>query len=149
MMNNFAELDGRLLVIFDGYCGLCNRAVRWLLRHDRRDRLRFAAAESAEVAVLMARHGIGAPDPESGPATILVVRDAGGPAEQVLARSEAVRAVLRELPQPWPSIATALGWLPRPVRDQGYRLIARWRYRIWRRLESCPLPSAEERTQFL
>jgi predicted DCC family thiol-disulfide oxidoreductase YuxK len=136
-------------VIFDGHCVLCNRAVRWLSRHDRRDQLRFAAAESAQVAGLLVREGIGAPNPESGPDTILVVRDAGGPAEQVLAHSEAVLAVLRELPRPWPVVAVLLSWIPRPVLDLGYRLIARWRYRIWGRLANCPLPTAEEREPFL
>ena len=149
MMSNFEELSGRLLVIFDGHCGLCNRAVQWLLRRDRRDRLRFAAAEAPQVAGLLARHGVGAPDPESGPATILVARDASGPAEQVLARSEALLAVLRELPRPWPAVAVLLGWIPHPMLDLGYRLIARWRYRIWGRLETCPLPTAEARTRFL
>jgi predicted DCC family thiol-disulfide oxidoreductase YuxK len=148
-MNNLAELGGRLLVIFDGHCGLCNRTVRWLLRRDRRDRMRFAAAESPQAAGLLARHGVGSPDPESGPATILVVRDAGGPAEQILARSEAVLAVLRELPRPWPAVAAALRWIPQPLRDMGYRLIARWRYHIWGRLESCPLPTAGDHARFL
>jgi predicted DCC family thiol-disulfide oxidoreductase YuxK len=57
--------------------------------------------------------------------------------------------MLRELPRPWPPVVAVLRWIPRPVRDLGYRLIARWRYRIWGRLKSCPLPTAEERTRFL
>jgi predicted DCC family thiol-disulfide oxidoreductase YuxK len=67
----------------------------------------------------------------------------------MLVRSDAVVALLGELPQPWPSIAAILRWLPRPLRDLGYRLIARWRYRIWGRLESCPIPASEERQRFL
>ncbi len=148
-MSNVEKSGGRLLVIYDGRCGLCNRAVRWLLRRDRRERLRFAAFESPKVAGLLARRGIGAPDAGWGPSTILVVREFGSPSESLLARSEAVRALLAELPRPWPAVAAALKWTPRPLRDLGYRLIARWRYRIWGRLESCPLPAAEERNRFL
>ena len=84
-----------------------------------------------------------------GPGTMLVVRDAGGAAEKVLVRSDAVVAVLRELPRPWPGVGVGLRWIPRAVRDLGYRLVARWRYRIWGRLESCPVPTAEERGRFL
>ncbi len=152
MMNNIPELGGRLLVLFDGHCGLCDRTVRWLLRRDSQDRLRFAASESpqsAKVAGLLARQGIGTPDTESSPATILVVRDFGHLAEVILVRSEAVLALLAELPRPWPLVAAVLRWIPRPMRDLGYRLVARWRYRIWGRLESCPLPTAEERARFL
>jgi predicted DCC family thiol-disulfide oxidoreductase YuxK len=148
-VTNPSQIGGRLLVIYDGRCGLCNRAVRWLLRRDRRDRLRFAAFESAKVAGVLARHGIDAPDAKWSPSTILVVREFGSPAERVLVRSEAVLALLAELPRPWPAVAAALKWIPLPVRDLGYRLIASWRYRIWGRLESCPLPTAEERKRFL
>ncbi len=101
------------------------------------------------VAGLLARHGINSLDSKSSPATIMVVLDAGGPAERVLARSEAVLALFGQLLRPWPAVATALGWIPRPVRDLGYRLIARWRYRIWGRLESCPVPTDDERQRFL
>jgi predicted DCC family thiol-disulfide oxidoreductase YuxK len=149
MMNNIAELGDRLLVIFDGQCGLCNRVVRWLVRHDQRDRLRFVASESTSVAGLLTRQGIDAPDSESGPATILVVREFGHATEVVLVRSEAVLALLAELPRPWPSVAAALRWIPRPVRDLGYRLIARWRYVLRGRLAQCPLPTAENRVKFL
>ena len=31
----------------------------------------------------------------------------------------------------------------------GYRLIARWRYLIWGRLQSCLLPAPDERVKFL
>jgi predicted DCC family thiol-disulfide oxidoreductase YuxK len=149
MMNNFAELGSRLLVIYDGQCGLCNHVVHWLVRRDSQDRLRFAAAESAKVAGLLARLGISLPDAKFGPATILVVRNFNHPAEQVLVRSEAILALLAELPHPWPTVETVLCWVPRPVLDLGYRLIARWRYRIWGRLESCLVPTAEEGQRFL
>ncbi len=149
MVNNIAELGDRLLVIFDGQCGLCTRTVRWLVRRDQRDRLRFVAFESPQAAGLLARHGNGALDPESNPATILVVRKFGHSSEVVLARSEAVLALLTELPRPWPTIAAMLRWIPRPVRDLGYRLIARWRYALWGRLAQCPLPTAEDRVKFL
>jgi predicted DCC family thiol-disulfide oxidoreductase YuxK len=148
-MTDFHQIGDRLLVVFDGHCGLCNRAVRWFLRRDRRDRLRFVVSDSAKVAEFFARHGTGLPHTEAGPGTILVVRDAGGVTEEILVRSDAVLALLRELPQPWPPVAATLRWVPRPLRDLGYRLIARCRYRIWGRLTSCPLPTAEERARFL
>ncbi len=143
------EIGDRLLVIFDGHCGLCNRAVRWFLRRDRGDRLRFVAFESPKVAGLLARHGFSGMERGLEPGTILVVRDSGGQNERVLVRSEAVLALLGELPQRWRALGVAVGWIPRPLRDLGYQLLARWRYRIWGRLESCPLPMTEERDRFL
>jgi predicted DCC family thiol-disulfide oxidoreductase YuxK len=146
---NGPDIGDRLLVIFDGRCGFCNQSVRWFLRRDRNDRLRFAPSESPKVAELLARHGIGTPEAALGPNTIVIARDPGGPAERVFFRSEAALELFSELPSPWPTVGVVFGWIPRPLRDLGYRLIARWRYRIWGRLESCPIPTAEERQRFV
>lgn len=149
MVDNITELGDKLLVIFDGHCGLCCRSVRWLVRRDMQDRLRFVAYDSEKAASLMARCGISLPDMQLGPATILVVRESGHPTEQLLVRSQAVLALLTELPRPWLTVAIVLGWIPRLLLDLGYRLVTRWRYRIWGRLENCPLPTTEERERFL
>ncbi len=149
MVSRPKELGERLVVLFDGHCALCNRTVRWFLRHDRQDRLRFAAFEASGWGELLKRHGISVPDSESGPNTILVLRDFSGAEEEILVRTDAALAMLRELSPPWPAVSAVLRLVPRPVRDLAYRLVARWRIRIWGRLESCPIPTAEERERFL
>jgi predicted DCC family thiol-disulfide oxidoreductase YuxK len=147
-----SELDNlgdRLLFIFDGRCGLCNRSVRWFLTRDRLDRLRFVPSESPKVADVLARHGMDAAAAVGSSGSILVLRDAGKPTERLLSRSDAVLALLLQLRSPWPAVAGALRLIPRPLRDLAYRLVARWRYRVWGRLEACPIPTAEERNRFL
>jgi predicted DCC family thiol-disulfide oxidoreductase YuxK len=42
-----------------------------------------------------------------------------------------------------------LGWIPDFLSNPAYKLIARWRYHIWGRLEICPLPAPEHRARFL
>jgi predicted DCC family thiol-disulfide oxidoreductase YuxK len=148
-MNAPIQIGDRLLVIFDGHCGLCNRSVRWFLRRDRWDRLRFAPSESPQVAGILARGGFIPTDSLSRPNTILVVLDPDGPAESRLVRSDAVLVLLAVLPQPWPALATLSRLIPRFFRDTFYKLIAHWRSWIWGRLESCPLPTSEEREHFL
>jgi len=149
MVRGFSELGDRLLVIFDGHCVLCNGAVRWFLRRDRRDRLRFAASESVDLTALLARHEIAAAHANAGPETILVVQKFNGHEEEIMVRSDAALAMLGELPRPWPLVAAVLGFVPRTVRDLGYRIIALSRYRIWGRQLNCPIPTAEERGRFL
>jgi predicted DCC family thiol-disulfide oxidoreductase YuxK len=143
------HLAGRLLVVFDGQCGLCNRSVRWLLPRDRSDRMRFAPSTAPQVAELLARHGISSADPALAPASVLVFSHAGEPGERIHVRSQAVLALLRELPAPWPFIAAPLRLIPRPILDLVYRFIARVRYRIWGRLDACPIPTPDERRRFL
>jgi predicted DCC family thiol-disulfide oxidoreductase YuxK len=138
----------RLLVVYDGHCALCNGWVRWLLPRDHRDRLRFVASESPKVAGLLARH-VEVLESDGAPGTVLVFRNPLEDGEQMLTRFTAALALLRELPRPWPAVAATLGWIPSFLSDPLYRLVARWRYRIWGRLESCPVPTAEERSRFL
>ena len=52
------------IVFYDGVCGLCNRLVQFLLKHDREGRLRFASLQSDFAAKVLGRHGF---DPESEP----------------------------------------------------------------------------------
>ncbi|WP_263358748.1 thiol-disulfide oxidoreductase DCC family protein [Acidicapsa ligni] len=134
----------QLLVVFDGHCGLCNRTVRWLLRRDRRDKLRFAPSTDPAIAELLSNHGISvAPD------TILVLRNINTPIEELLVRSNAILVCLRALPQPWRVLAAIARLIPRPFREAMYRLVAQHRYQIWGRYESCPFPTADERRHFL
>lgn len=148
-MSELENLGDRLLFIFDGRCGLCNRSVRWFLKRDRLDRLRFVPSESPKVAGILARHGLDAAVATGNSGSILVLRDAGRPTERLLSRSNAVLALLSRLPFPWPTVSGGLKMIPRPIRDLAYRIVARWRYRVWGRLEACPIPTAEERGRFL
>ncbi len=145
-----AELNGRLLVIYDGYCGFCNSSIRWFLRRDIRDRLRFAPSNAPTVAGLLASHQSPASQSAPIPDSILVVRDAGKSTQQIFENSDAVIVMLAELPtSPWPAAGTLLRSIPRPLRDLAYRIIARWRYKIWGHYDTCPIPTPEEHAHFL
>jgi predicted DCC family thiol-disulfide oxidoreductase YuxK len=146
-MEEAGSIGGRLLIVFDGECGFCNRSIRWLLRQDRRDRLRFVPFQSVTAGGLLARNGIEALEADGG--SILVVRGFDETTESVLTRSDAVLTALKELPQPWPAVAGAMRNIPKAIRDWGYGVVARWRHQISGRLERCPLPTAEERRRFL
>ncbi len=147
-MKGMDGIGNRLLVVFDGHCGLCNGLVRWLLRQDQRDRLRFASSVSPAVTQLLARHA-DLLEPNGIPGTVLVFRNPSQADEQLWVRFKGTLVVLRELPQPWPTVASALGWIPDFLSGPIYRLNARWRYRIWGRQENCPLPAPEDRSRFL
>jgi predicted DCC family thiol-disulfide oxidoreductase YuxK len=110
--------------------------------------LRFVPSESSAVAGLLTRHGLDAAAATGNSGSILVAQFIDTPLERLLSRSDAVLAALSQLPSPWPTVSAALRLVPRPMRDLGYRLVARWRYRIWGRLEACPIPTAAERGRF-
>ena len=134
---------GEAIVLFDGVCAFCNRAVDWLLRRDPAGRLRFAPLQGETAARLRARH----PEIPAALDAIALVETVDG-RERVSLRSEAVlRACAR--------IADAPGWVrwlalvPRPLADLGYRLFARVRYRVFGRLDACRIPLPGERARIL
>lgn len=128
------------IVVFDGVCVLCNGWLRFLLRHDRHARLRFAAMQAPAGRALLAAHGL---DPDD-PASFLLV-DAG----RAWTDTDAIVRVLDLLAPPWPALGAMLGWLPRRVRDTGYRFVARHRYRLFGRYDRCALPPPDAAIPFL
>ena len=142
-------LGNRLLVLFDGHCALCHASVRWLLRRDRYDRLRFTPSHSPAAQTLPATTNLNTGKPETTPNTILVLNPATNGQPRILTRSTAVLACLAQLPAPWPQLASLAGHIPLPLRDTAYRLIAHLRYRLARRYTTCPLPTPNDRPHFL
>ncbi len=135
--------DGAI-VLYDGVCGLCNRLIRFVLARDVAGRFRFAALQGALAGEILARHGRVPRDLD----TLYLVLRHGQPDERLLAKSDAALWILRELGGAWRA-AGALRMLPRWVRDRGYDLVARTRYRLFGRYDACPLPDPRNRARFL
>ena len=128
-----------MIVVFDAQCLLCNGWVRFLLRHDRAGRIRFASMQGATGRQLLAGAGLSV----QGLQTLLVVDGA-----RSWQHTAAILRLLHALGWPWR--LAWVGWLvPAPLRDALYRWVARHRYRIWGRSESCMVPTAETAARFL
>ncbi|MDC8015808.1 thiol-disulfide oxidoreductase DCC family protein [Tahibacter soli] len=127
------------VIVFDGVCLLCSRWVGFVLRHDRTARIRFAAMQSASGRALLARHGLDADDPLS----FLYVADGRSWQD-----SDAILRVLTGFGGAW-RLAGAARVIPRALRDAGYRLIARNRYRWFGRRDVCLVPDAAVAARFL
>jgi predicted DCC family thiol-disulfide oxidoreductase YuxK len=137
------------ILLYDGVCGLCNRLVRFVLRRDPAGMFRFAALQSPLAERILARHGVDARDLD----TLYVVENAEHADEKLLPRSDAVIFILRRLGGAgrsfWWLAGFLLQLLPRAVRDWGYGVVARSRYRMFGRYDACPLPTEETRSRFL
>jgi predicted DCC family thiol-disulfide oxidoreductase YuxK len=127
------------VVIFDGLCRLCDGAVRFLIARDTDRRLKFAASQSRAGAEILARLGLAG----AAASTLVFVEDG-----QAYTRSTAVLRALRHVRGPWRAASNLL-WVPRPLRDAVYGLVARHRRRWFGARESCRLPSADELGRFL
>jgi predicted DCC family thiol-disulfide oxidoreductase YuxK len=127
------------VILFDAMCILCSANARFILEHDRRGRFRLASIQSPAGAGLCRRFGLDPNDPES----LLFVQG-----DRALRDSDAVLAIWSGLGWPWRAGA-ALRIVPRVLRDGLYRWVARNRYRLFGRRETCWVPSAGDRERML
>jgi predicted DCC family thiol-disulfide oxidoreductase YuxK len=129
----------RPVLFFDGHCHLCNRAVRFVVRHDHRGCFLFAPLQSAagrNLPVSMRSDG--------GSSGFVVLAFRG----RYYRRSDAALHTFRLLGGLWPVFFAAIV-LPRFLRDAVYNLVARNRYRWFGRNDTCMVPEPGLRERFL
>jgi predicted DCC family thiol-disulfide oxidoreductase YuxK len=142
------QLGGRALMLYDGLCGLCNGAVRWVSQRDHADRFRFAPQQSDLAAAILSRHGI---DQEAmlESNSVYLVLDAGSAHERLLTQSDVTVNMLLQLGGRWRVLGYLLRTVPSALRNAAYRLFARNRYRLTVRYDVCPLPAIADRMKFI
>ncbi|MEO7427485.1 MAG: thiol-disulfide oxidoreductase DCC family protein [Fibrobacteria bacterium] len=127
------------ILLFDGVCNLCNGFVRFLLKRDGKDLFRFAALQSESARKMLAGFGRSGSELDS----YLLVHQG-----LCLDKSTAALTTLKLLGWPW-RMLYFLKLAPRPMRDWVYERIARNRYRLFGRRETCMLPSPDLESRFL
>ena len=128
------------LIVFDGVCIFCSGFVRWVVYWDREKKFRFATAQSPLGEALYRAHGLRTDFYE----TNLVLIDG-----VAYLRMDSLIAVLDTIGGAWRALSFALKLMPRPLRDWLYGLVARNRYRLFGRKESCEIPSGELRDRII
>lgn len=108
------------VVVIDGECGLCRRASAYGMGHQRPGLLRFVAQQQEEGQVLLTRHGL----VEAAASTMVAVVG-----DRAFVRSAAVVQVARRL-RGWRRLAVTLWLVPKPLRDAGYRWVAKRRHHV-------------------
>ena len=132
------------VLLYDGLCGFCNQSVQMILRQDRRGTMRFAALQSPYGEAVKARH----PELKDVDSVVLVERSPDTDEERVFIRSEAALRIATYLGGWW-KFYLIFRALPRPLRDFYYDAFARYRYRLFGKHDSCPIPSPEVRSRFI
>lgn len=139
---NKAEDKGAPLLLYDGLCGFCDGTVRFILKRDAGGGMRFAPLQGSTAEEILDRH------PEAKGVDSLIVVMGHGAQESVVILSDAVLYIARYLGGVW-SLLSVLRVVPKTVRDWGYALFARHRYRVFGRYDACPIPTPEVRMRFL
>jgi predicted DCC family thiol-disulfide oxidoreductase YuxK len=134
-----SSLQNHGVVLFDGTCAFCERAVVFIAKRDPAGYFRFGASQTPGAEVLLARYGVTRATARS---LILIEGD------RVYLRSTASLRVASRLSFPW-SLCRVFLLVPVPIRDAVYRGVAAIRHRIAGRSNACEIPPPELRSRLI
>lgn len=117
-----------MIIFIDGVCGLCDCFARFVSKRNSHKIFSFELLQG-ELAEKVLDEGL-----RRSLGTVILCDS-----HAVFVKSEAVIAILARLTFGCRMVAFFLGFLPRSLCDFGYDVVAKYRYRIWGKKESCGL----------
>jgi predicted DCC family thiol-disulfide oxidoreductase YuxK len=125
------------VIFFDGYCGLCNGFIDFVMKIDKKGVFKFSPLQSE-----FAKAHLKPEDIEQLKSVVVLIDG------NTFRKAPGVMKVFKELNGMWKAFS-ALGILPSGFLNFGYDLVAENRYRLFGKRETCRLPTPEERTRFI
>lgn len=125
------------IIFFDGYCGLCNGFVDFIMRFDKSAIFKFSPIQSE-----FAKTKLTSEDIKELKSVVLHIDGRN------YRKAEAALRALAELGWPW-KILLLFSVLPEKILNLFYDLVATNRYRVFGKRETCRLPTPEERERFI
>ena len=114
------------IVVYDGICVLCNSFLRWLLKNDVNDHFKFTTFESQYIQKKF-------PDIILLDSVIVITKD-----NLILKKGNAFLHILRKLKK-LKLLVFILSLFPLKIIDFFYTIIAKTRYKIFGKYNSCPV----------
>ncbi len=132
--------EGKKIILFDGVCNLCNGAIQFVIKRDKKDTFRYAPLQSDIGEQMIAERGINTSKTDS----IILVE----PGVAYYIKSDAILQISSEFGGLW-TLFSILKWIPTPIRNAIYDFVARYRYRWFGRKDACMIPTPELQAKFL
>lgn len=127
------------IILFDGVCNLCNGVVNLLIRIDSKDKLRFASLQSTAGQRILKNFKLS--DRELD--TIYYLRG-----DILLQKSTAVLNILKDLGGGYKVLYIFIV-IPPFIRDFLYRIVAKYRYKLFGIRDTCRMPEPTDMHKFI
>lgn len=127
------------IILFDGVCNFCNRTINIILKYDKQAYFQFAASQSNAAKGIMQECSL----EEKAISSVILIDQ-----EKVYTKTDAVIQIANRL-SGWPRLFSFIKFIPKPIRDFGYDLIAKNRYTLFGKKDNCMIPDASIRNRFL
>ena len=131
--------SNKAIILFDGLCNFCNDSVNFIIDRDNDDYFRFTSIQSEAGQNMIKRYKIDITKTDS----IILIKD-----NKYYIKSTAALKISRKITSLW-KLFYILIIIPRPLRDIGYDIIARNRYKWFGKRETCRIPTPDEMKKFL
>jgi predicted DCC family thiol-disulfide oxidoreductase YuxK len=132
--------QNKKIILFDGVCNLCDSAVQFVIKHDKKDIFRVASLQS-EIGQEIIKHiGIDTKNIDS----IILYQ----PGIAYYYKSEAALEIAKNLGGLF-SFATIFKILPTALSNVIYNYVAKNRYKWYGKKDSCMIPTPELKSKFL
>lgn len=128
------------IVLFDGVCNLCNSFINKIIALDTNDAFRFASLQS-DIGIAIQEHL--QLDASKLDSVILFEPDG-----KYYHKSTAALRIMKEFGGAW-KLMQVFFIFPKFIRDAGYNLVAKYRYKWFGKKDSCMLPTPELKAKFL
>tara|TARA_R110000868_G_scaffold194459_1_gene439875 strand:- start:37 stop:450 length:414 start_codon:yes stop_codon:yes gene_type:complete len=132
--------QNKKIILFDGVCNLCNNAIQFIIKHDKKDLFRFVALQS-DLGQDIAKHiGVDIQKTDS-----IVLYE---PGIAYYIKAEAALEIAKHLSGGM-AILSVFKVLPNSLTNKVYDYIAKNRYQWFGKKDSCMIPTPELKSKFL
>ena len=132
--NWFKKEKKKRIILFDGICGFCNSSINTLMKLDTQKLFLYSSLQGEFIKTL---------NIEPKMDSIIYYEDGN-----LFYKSTAILKILRSLGGIW-VFANIFYIIPRTIRDFLYDLVAKHRYKLFGKMESCRMPNKEEEALFI
>jgi predicted DCC family thiol-disulfide oxidoreductase YuxK len=137
-MNNLPK--DKKIILFDGVCNLCDSAVQFIIKHDKKDVFRFVALQSDLGQEILKHIGIDTKNIDS-----IILYE---PRIAYYYKSQAALEIATTLGGFF-HLGTLFKIVPTRISNRIYDYIATNRYKWYGKKESCMVPTPELKSKFL
>lgn len=127
------------VLLFDGVCNLCSRSVQFVLKHNKKENIRFASLQSEFGTKTLATSNL-----PSDYTSSLVFLDNG----KTYVKSDAALKLVKHLSGFW-KLGSIFLLVPKFIRNPVYNWVARNRYKWFGKKEVCWIPEKKWSDRFL
>ncbi len=132
------NIPKQAIILFDGVCNFCNDWVNFIIEHDSKDHFKFAPLQSEIAEKLLEKHNV---NKETD--SVILIEDG-----KAYTHSTAALRIARNMDGIW-SVFYILFLVPRFIRDFFYKILAKYRYKLFGKKDECMIPTPEIRRKFL